>query len=628
LLAAALAGAGVMWLLRPVPPRLAVTRPSIDVRPAEELNSGGTFVFGRTPGGTRTSFTWTPDGQALVFVGRRGGAQQLYVRRLDATEARLLPNTDGAHLPAVSSDGRWVAFWATSAIRRVPLGGGPAMEVTSGVVRPPKGLSWSADGRIFFAGDDGRIWTVSTGAPPEAVTSLGQGEVAHALPWPLPDGRTFLYTVRRRNVSWGDEQVVAQAIGSAQRKVLLKDATDARYVPSGHLLFMRRGTLCAVAFDVDRLETRGAEVALVDGVAQGLTAGHWYDITGAGQFAVSASGLFAWIPSPVVVENDKRPVTLDRAGHIELLSAQPHQYSPALRLSPDGRRLVTVINSLTERGVWMFDLDRGTLTKVASGGEANCPSWSPDGRLLAFGWLAGGRRGLALQASDATGSPRFLVDGELFAAGFTPDGTRLVASRRSEDIVVVNVQDARPQVKPVLETPEVEQGADLSPDGKWLAYASLVSGRSEVYVRPFPGPGPAQQVSAHGGADPAWNPNGRELFFMAPDPADAPERDPIFVRTVETGGTPPVDRHVLMAVPVARGPVLGIGRQQALFAFDNGNVNFACTPTRCYDVARDGQRFYAMQTWRRQPARTVTHINLIPNWFEELKAKVPVGGAK
>ncbi|MGE5199230.1 MAG: protein kinase domain-containing protein, partial [Rhodospirillaceae bacterium] len=208
----AAAGAGVMWLLRPPAAGAFLARPSLDVGPADQLSAGGvSTIWLPTPGGSRTAIAWTPDGQALVFVGRRGGVQQLYVRRLDAPEARALANTEGAQAPAVSPDGLWVAFWARRAIWKVPLGGGPAMMIAPDVNWPPRGQAWDDRGRLYFArGAEGVIWQVPPdGGAPSAVATGGQSEVKHSLPWPLPGGQALLYTVRTRQYSWGDEEVVA-----------------------------------------------------------------------------------------------------------------------------------------------------------------------------------------------------------------------------------------------------------------------------------------------------------------------------------------------------------------------------------------------------------------------------------
>jgi Tol biopolymer transport system component len=262
------------------------------------------------------------------------------------------------------------------------------------------------------------------------------------------------------------------------------------------------------------------------------------------------------------------------------------------------------MNSLTERGVWAYDISRGTLTPLARDGEAvRTPEWFPDGQRVAFGWLKDGPRSLVVQPADGTSPPRVLVAGEFIPMSFRTD-EQLAAYREGQQAaVLVTFENGKVGVKPLLDTPKDADSAAFSRDGNWLAYASNVSGRNEVYVRPYPGPGKAEQVSLEGGSSPAWNPNGRELFF-------------------DTGLPAPTRR--MMAVDFAPGSPPRIGRPQTLFEFDPTDLVFACLPSRCYDVALDGQSFYAMQVRTPPPRPVVTHINLIPNWFEELKAKAPV----
>jgi serine/threonine-protein kinase len=365
-----------MWLLRSPAPRASLARLSLDVRPAETLNAGGlapTFVL--TLGGSRTALAWTPDGQALVFVGRRAGIKQLYVRRLDAAEARPLAGTEGAQVPAISLDGQWVAFWAHGAIRKVPLGGGPVTDLASAIRVPPLGLAWDARSRVFFGSvHDGRIWQVSTEGALSAVTTVGEQELAHVLPCPLPGGQALLYTVRKREWTWGDEEIVAQTLATGERKVLLRDAADVRYVPTGHLVFLRRGQLFAVPFDAERVEVRGTPMAVLDAVAQALTAGNSGDVTGAGQFAIAATGTLAWLPGPVAPYEESALVMVDRRGQVSPLSAPLRAYDAAVRLSPDGRRLAATVHTLTEVGAWIYDLGRGTLTPLAGGGRQSTRS--------------------------------------------------------------------------------------------------------------------------------------------------------------------------------------------------------------------------------------------------------------
>jgi eukaryotic-like serine/threonine-protein kinase len=607
---AAALGAAAAWVLGPAPPRAPVARVRLDLGPAEELNGGGVIPVGvLTPGGTRTALAWTPDGQALVFVGRRGGAQQLYVRRLDAAEARPLAGTLGAQAPAVSPDGQWVAFWADGAIRKVPLGGGPVTDLAPDVGRSPFGLSWGPRGDLYLGRDDGRIWVVPAQGAPAAVTSVGDAEVRHVLPWPVPNGRAILYTVRKRIRSWGDEEVVAQDLRTGARTPLLGDAADARLVASGHLVFLRRGTLWAAPFDVERLELGGAAVALFDGVAQALKGGNPYDQTGAGQFAVAPTGTLAWLTGSPAPYDANYLVTVDRRGAAVRLPAPARAYSPGLRLSPDGRQLSVGVDTLTERSLWIYDLARGTLTPLTRDGEVQVSSWSPDGRRLALAWLNLGRRSLAVQPADASAPAQAVAAGDLIPSTFASDGRRLVAVRGGRAIVTVDLGDGQARVEPLLETPHTAGWPEFSPDGRWLAFASNVSGRFEVYVTPYPGPWRATQVSIDSGKNPMWNPNGRELFFVTD------------LGAATTGS--------VMAATFAPGPTAAdgprIGRPQPLFGFDAYSLAIDCAPVRCFDVAPDGQRFYAVQVGggpKILPA--VTYVSLVQNWFEELRAKVPI----
>ena len=614
-LVAAVLGGGVVWLLRPAPPAVSLARLNLDVRPADELNAGGVTTTFTTPGGSRTALTWTPDGQALVFVGRRGGVQQLYLRRLDAAEAHPLAGTERAQAPAVSPDGQWVAFWAGGTIKKAPLTGGPAMNVATGSeVQHPAGLAWDAQAGLVFGGADGRIWAVpAEGGQPKAVTTVGEGEVGHSLPSVLPGGRVLLYTVRKRDQTWGDEEVIAQRLLTGDRKRLLTDAVDARYVPAtGHVVFLRRGVLYAVAFDAERLEVRGAPVAVLDGVAQSLTGDYQSDHSGAGQFAIAASGTLAWLPGPVASLQESALVTVDRQGQVAPLPAHVRGYGPMVRVSPDGRRLAVTVRSLMEVGLWLYDLNRTTLTRLPVDGEVSWPTWTPDGRHLVFDWLSGGRWVVASLTADGTQAPQVLVPVPFFApSSWTPDGLSLAGVGVDDrGLYLITMEKGKAGIQPLWQTQTTrwERWPAFSPDGHWLAYVSNVSGRHEVYVRPYPGPGPAEQVSIQGGSAPTWHPAGRELFFLSARDAAGKLR--------------------MMAADFASALPPRIGRPRPLFEFDSRDLRLGCEPVRCYDVAPDGQRFFGVQQRPAPPLPPVTHINIVQNWFEELKAKVPAGGAK
>jgi serine/threonine-protein kinase len=584
-----------------------VVRSALEIRPAEEVNAGGlAAAWLRTPGGSRTALAWTPDGRSLVFVGRRDGVQRLYVRALDAEESRPLEGTEGAQAPAVSPDGRWVAFWASGAIRRVPLAGGPATVLVDGVPAPPFGIAIGEDQRVFYNGPGRTIWSAEPERPPAALTKRLDNEFDHLLPHVLPGGRALLFVARHRRRTWGDEEVVAYVLGTGERKALLRDAADARYVPSGHLVFLRRGTLFGVGFDLDRLEVRGTPVPMLDAVTQALTSPNTEDATGAGHFSVSSNGTLAYIRGPVVPNLDFDLVSLDRQGRISRLDAPTRSYRPCVALSPDGRQLALVTLSLTETSLWLHEIGSGTLAKLPGTGEMEWVRWTPDGHRVAVSTVSQGAQQLAWQRTDGTAPPELLVavDAPPSPSSWSPDGTHL-ALVKNQDIWIGTLRGGTATVVPLSQTPELEWWPEFSPDGRWLAYGSNVSGRFEIYIQPYPGPGPRKQVSLEGGESPAWNPAGGEVLFLSP-PDSAGKR-------------------AMMAAPVHLSPSLSAGRPQRLFALAAPPLRPWANPSRCFAVAPDGQHFYMAQVAPAAPLPPVTQIQLVQNWVEELKARVPAG---
>ena len=599
------AATSLVWSrLRPPPAPGPVVRANLGVAPAETVDSGGiASVWIPTPGGSRTALAWTPDGRSLVFVGRRGGVQQLYVRSLERADAVPMAGTEGAQVPAVSPDGRWLAFWAPASIKKVSVDGGPVMDVVPEMEHPPTGLAWDGAGGLFFGKSGGAIWHVPAGGVATAVTTLGEAERAHIPSAVLPGDQVVLYAARKRDATFGDEDVVAWRLATGERKVLLHDGVDARYVATGHLVFLRRGVLLAVPFDARHLEVRGEPVAILEDVAQALAGSHPGNITGAGQYAFAGNGALAWIAGAVAPARDAALITIDRSGGVTKLPAPVRSYVPMLRVSPDGRQIALTIQSLTEVGLWSYDVGRGLLTPLHRSGEASWPLWSPDGRRLAFRWLTEGRFVLASLAADGSAPPEAVAPlGDFQQSSWANDGSLLGVA--AHHLATASGGSAPGRIEPLRTTAAIEHWPELSPDGRWLAYGSSASGRMEIYVQPYPGRGTGTLVSVEGGISPAWHPGGRELFYVTP--------------------MTPEGKRRMMAVGFEPGPPVRIAQPRVLFEFDPHElVGFSCIPVRCFDVARDGQRFYAMQVASSPPHPAVTDVELIENWFEELKAKVP-----
>ena len=276
-------------------------------------------------------------------------------------------------MPTISPDGQWIAFWARGTIRKTRVAGGPAAELAQSIRTVPWGMAWDDHERLYFGRQS--IWMVPPGGKPQEAVERGVGERVHAFPAFLPGGRVLLYTVRRAWYCWGDDEVFAYTIATKQRKRLLTNAIDGRYVPTGHLVFMRMGALYAVPFDPERLELRGPEVPISDEVAQALISGNADDASGAGQFAVSSTGTLAWFPRGSGGYSYRRSqvVAIDRRGQVRPVNIPVQSYGQALKLSPDGTRLALSIRSLANDRLWVYDLARGSQIPLTDDGEANYP---------------------------------------------------------------------------------------------------------------------------------------------------------------------------------------------------------------------------------------------------------------
>ena len=588
--------------------QLDIARSLVSITPAEHLQSIPTDRTTNEGRPSRTSMVWSPDGRSIVFSASLGDRQQLYLRAMDQLAATAMTGTEGGAAPFFSPDGRWVAFWSGGALKKTPADGkGPATticELSSAV-----GASWGANDTIIFSRGQLGLWRVpAAGGTPEVIATpdTGKGELKYLLPRILPGDRTVIFTVTHTPLpTWEDTEIVAQSLQSGERKVLLSGAADGRYLPSGHLVYIRRGTLMAVPFDLERLEATGGAVALIDNVMQSANAtSEVFDI-GAGQFDVSPAGALLYLPGGIFPSPERSLVWVDRTtGAVEPLPVPARAYlSP--RLSPDGQRAVFWTQG--DRNIWVHDLARGVLTRLTSEGRNARAIWTPDGKRVTYGATVGGNENLVVRPADGSGPvERLMTSPDLqVAAVWSPSDSALVfvefRQKTGNDILAMLPSgDRRP--RPIVETRFPEAYPDFSPDGRWLAYASEESGRSEVYVQPYPGPGTRHQVSTNGGTGPAWSRDGRELFYTT-----APA----------IGGQAALTR--MIAVPVTVKPTFTFGAPRQLFEGRYG----ATALIRSYDVTADGRRFLMVQQ-KERPAAVVSEMILVQNWLEEVKARVQV----
>lgn len=404
----------------------------------------------------------------------------------------------------------------------------------------------------------------------------------------------MLYTVMTGALSWSKARIEVQSLQSGERRVLVNGATNGRYVPTGHLVYAQGGVLMAASFDPVKLELSGEAVPILEGIARtapgNLAQFNFSSLLGSLIYVSGGGASF-----------DRTLVWVDRKGAVQPRTAPSQDYATP-RLSPDGRRLAVTISENEKRDVWVYDLPRGTLTRLTFDGSSRQPIWTPDGRRLTFTSFRGGPAEIFWKPADGSGAEERLVTAQgsgVVAGSWSPDGRALTLSEfhpstGSWDIQVFS-RGADPNRRPLLNTAFAEQAEALSPDGRWLAYVSNESGQPEIYVQPFPGPGGKWQISSDGGREPVWNPNGRELFFRN------------------------LSATQMWAVDITTRPTFSASKPSLLF---EGSYEVAFVPHANYDVTADGQRFIMIQPTGR-PA-SPTQINIVPDWFDELRRRVPV----
>jgi Tol biopolymer transport system component len=548
--------------------------------------------------GEHTALAFSPDGKQLVYVasdqlGRSpAGAPQLYVRVMDRLEARPIAGTEGAAGPFFSPDGQWIGFFAVAdrALKRVSIAGGAPLTVcdVSPVVR---GASWAPDDTIVLAPTQAsELYRVpASGGKPQPLTTLDKttGEQAHLWPEVLPGGKAVIFTVKTAE-SFDEARIAVQPLGRPGKpKILIRGGAHARWAPSGHIVYARAGELLAVPFDLERLEVRGAPLQVAQGVSMDPR-------TGAAHFALSSSGTLAYVPGGAG-GIARSLLWVDRRGNARPITETRRAYlHPAL--SPDGQRLAVTIEGASQ-DIWVDDLSRGTLTRLTfEADEEINPVWTRDGARLALSIIRPGRDPALFWApADGSGPPEPLLEAgpARFPTSFSPRD-RVLAYTEEQGRGIADVWllplDDRAHPRPFLSAPFQESAATFSPDGAWIAYVSNESGRNEVYVQPYPGPGAKRQISTEGGTSPVWAASGRELFYRNGD--------------------------AMMSVGVTTRPRFSAGSPQVLF---RGSYEEPARTdwSRNYDVAPDGQRFAMIRGEETAPAQ----IYVVLSWLEEQRER-------
>jgi len=566
----------------------------------------------------RHSVELSADGRRIAFVAsvpsNPPAQRRIYVRDLDQVEAIPIPGTEGAQNPFFSPDGRWIGFEREQKIQKVAIAGGAPvtlvenLKVPSGDWAAP-GMSWGKNGMIVFPKSLGVGLTTirDSGGEPEPFTTLdtAANESSHRLPHFLPDGTAVLFTVLHYTTispDWKRAQVWVKSFKDGKRKLLIDNALDARYAGNGSLIFARQGKLYAVRFDPASLSVTGEPIQVLDGVTQALYGSAAVTWTGAAQFSVTENGTLFYAPGSIEPPLLSALVWVDRTtGKVTPLPGMKPMFHFATRFSPDGKR-IAVSDLYVNKDVWVFDMARETEDRATYEGQNAFPIWSPDGSRMAFRSDRSGPLRIYLSKDWASRDVTPITSGPLdVPSSWTPDGKELIFTRGfsatggNTDIYVVSA-DQPSNVRAVVATAATESFPELSPDGKWLAYCSDESGRAELYVLPFPGPGKRVTITREGAQEPAWSKNSNELFYRT-------RTRMMSVRFTISGTDFVAERPVML--------------------FDQPALGTGTTVRATYDVAPDG-RFLLNQAIS-EPAEErdkkifPSALRIVLNWTDEAR---------
>jgi Periplasmic component of the Tol biopolymer transport system len=537
------------------------------------------------------SLAISPDGLKVAYVGiTKEGQTSLFVRPLDSMDERKLPGTDDANFPFWSPDSNLIGFFAQGKLKKIDILGGPPQTLCD--ASAGRGGAWSEDGNILFspALGDGLYRIPAAGGAVSQITVPDQklDEATHRFPVFLPDGKHFLFVIH--GVKPENSGIFLGSLDSKDKRRLLPDESICFYSPPGDLLFVREGNLVVQAFDLSSLRLSGEAVPIAEGV-------YYEPSAGSASLTVSRSGLLAY--STTSGNQYQQFVWFDRQGK-QIGSFGDAGVLGDPTLSPDETKVAHYNFRASVSGkpdIWIGDFKQGTFTRFTFD-PANdfTPIWSPDGRSIVYSTNLRGSYDIYEKSISGSGEEKVLLQSKdwKFADDLSRDGKYLIyeddSIKTKADIWALPLFGDRKPF-PVIQTEFNEAQGNLSADGKWIAYGSDETGRSEIYIQSFPGGGSKRQISTGGGSQPRWSHDQKELFYMAPD-------------------------SKIMAVEIKTEETLDVGVPVPLFTAHVPLLPLIGNDRNQYVVTADGQRFLV----NRLVAEGVsTPITIVFNWPKLIK---------
>lgn len=543
----------------------------------------------------------SPDGSRLVYMSRNGDSTRLCVRRLDRSESQPLAGTLGATSPFFSPDSKWVGFVADGKLKKIPVDGG-SPSVIGDVASDPYGAWWNSDNTITFNPGFGLglLRVPADGGKPELLYKPDPARNETGYFWPQTLKDALLFTVAPDSITnFNEGRIVLAPRGKQGVMSLVANGAQGRVLPTGHLIYFHDGRMLAARFDAAGARLLGPAVPVLEGVKMNPT-------NGTAQFALSDTGTLAYLPGQL--EEVRSTIAMLQRDGTEARTFDVKLDVGEMQPSPDGRRLVVRAFKAND-DLHILDLETGTTQRFTfEGGDEMTPVWTPDGSRIVYGARRGGPIAIYSKAADGSTPPKLLTRGEYARRPFavSPDGKFLLFTEQHPetgfDIWLMPLEaEAQAQGKPAepkpwIRTPYNEEDVAFSPDGRWVALASTESGDEQVYVTRFPEGSPRRQVSTSGGALPIWSADGKEIVYR---------------KGLGDGS----GLAEFWAVDVATQPTFTCGAPRRLFTTSSPRVFYAALPGR--------RHFLMMKPAQQAPMR---HIQMVFNWFEELKRRVPAGG--